>query len=153
MVAALTLVNVTLIFAFVPTQTFVAVALNTAPGPGLIVIVLDGVDVQTVAQGEFIERTITCLVVAEADVLKNVKLNVVVVVVAVKVFQVTPLSSEYSYVAPAIYGDQVAVNDTELPEQIVVAPEVDNVGTAVKFGLTNTDTTLLLADEQTPLVT
>ena len=44
-VAALTLVKLTEIFALVPTHTFVALVLNTALGPGLTVTVMAGVEV------------------------------------------------------------------------------------------------------------
>ena len=101
MVAALTLVKVTEMLALLPIQILFTLVANTALGPGLIVTVIAGVEIH-VLHGEFIERTNTFLVVAVADVLKKVTLNVVVVVVAVNVFQVTPLSAEYSYNAPEI---------------------------------------------------
>ena len=90
---------------------------------------------------------------AEEEVLVKVWLKLVLLLVAVSDDQVAPLSREYSYVAPAIYGVQVAVKDTELPEQIVVAVVALRVGTAVKSGLTNTCTALLLTVLHTPLVT
>ena len=94
-VAALTFVKVTEIFAFVPIHTLVAFVLNTALGPGFTVTLMAGVEVY-VPQGELIACTITGLVTADEDVLVKVTLKVVVLLVAVSDVQVEPLSVEYS---------------------------------------------------------
>ena len=83
----------------------------------------------------------------------NVKLKVVGEPLAVKVCQVAWLSSEYSYVAPAIYEVHTAENDTLLPVQIVVALVADNVGIAVKFAFTTTLTEVEYAVHPPTVVT
>ena len=62
--------------------------------------------------------------------------------VTFKVCQVTLLSSESSYNAPAMYGVHVAENDTVLPVQIVVEVVAAKVGTDVKSAFTTTLTEL-----------
>ncbi len=52
-----------------------------------------------------------------------------------------------------MYGVHTAEKLTVLPEQIVVVVVALTVGIAVKSGLTNTDTALLLAAVHVPLVT
>jgi hypothetical protein len=108
---------------------------------GLIVTGIVGVD-DTVAHGLLVARTSTFCTVAEPVRLLKVTLKAVLVLLTDKVFQVAPLSDEYSYTAPAIYGVQVAENDTVLPEQIVVVVVATRIGAAVKSALTNTLTGL-----------
>ena len=62
---------------------------------GFTVIVTAGVEVK-VPQGEFTARTKTCLVIADEEVFVNVWLNEVLLLVTESVFQVAPLSVEYS---------------------------------------------------------
>jgi hypothetical protein len=80
-------------------------------------------------------------------------LKAVLVLLTDKVFQVAPLSDEYSYNAPAIYGVQVAENDTVLPEQIVVVVVATRIGKAVKLVFTTKLTALLISDVHGLLVT
>jgi len=128
---------------FEPSQAGFAVVNDAVPatGAGFTVTVTVGADI-TVAHGEFVALTNMLRVAALVEELMNVILKVVGLPVTVNVVQVTWLSSEYSYVAPAIYEFQVAENDTLPPVQMVVALVADNDGMAVKFAFTTTLTGL-----------
>jgi hypothetical protein len=124
-----------------PIHTGEAPVTVPATGAGLTVMVTAGAEV-TVAHGELVDRTNMLRVTALNDELVKVNVNVVGLPLTVNECQVTWLSSEYSYNAPAIYGLHAAENDTVLPVQMVVAVVAAKVGTAVKFAFTTTLTGL-----------
>lgn len=118
-------------------QTGLVVVAVPPTGAGFTKIVTAGAEV-TVAHGELVARTKMLRVTELAEEFVKVKLKVVGLPITVNVFQVTWLSSEYSYVAPAMYEVQVAENDTLLPVHIVAALVADSVGAAVKSAFTTT---------------